>query len=232
LTLGSSGKSVDGSSNVSWSLAEMGAAAVGQTTYVGTTAIAINRGSSPQTLTGVSIDGNAATASVATALQTSRAINGISFNGTSNIEISEWLHSGRDFTNGTLIRTDINYGVTNGDPWVIELKGNTYGSLTPFDVQYQGYIYSDTIISHGGYSNGAPITGMVALNVGNQLCFWIPYAAYWQGYNVKVYSALSGRAFQRAYSIENAAKPTGTKEVALSNIVQSVHSGNYTSYLP
>ena len=43
-----------------------GKAATDQTMYVGTTAIAINRSSASQTLTGVSIDGNAATATSAT----------------------------------------------------------------------------------------------------------------------------------------------------------------------
>jgi hypothetical protein len=43
-----------------------GKAATSQTMYVGTTALAINRSSASQTLTGVSIDGNAATATSAT----------------------------------------------------------------------------------------------------------------------------------------------------------------------
>ena len=61
LTIGSTGKSVDGSANISWSLAELGAAATNQTMFIGTTSVAINRASASQTLTGVSIDGNAAT---------------------------------------------------------------------------------------------------------------------------------------------------------------------------
>jgi hypothetical protein len=62
LTIGSTGKSVDGSAAVAWSLAEIGAAAIAQTMFIGTTSVAINRASASQTLTGVSIDGNAATA--------------------------------------------------------------------------------------------------------------------------------------------------------------------------
>jgi len=61
LTIGSTGKSVDGSAAIAWSLAEIGAAAIAQTMFIGTTSIAINRGSASQTLTGISIDGNAAT---------------------------------------------------------------------------------------------------------------------------------------------------------------------------
>ncbi len=61
LTIGSTGKSVDGSAAITWSLAEIGAAATNQTMFIGTTSVAINRASSAQTLTGISIDGNAAT---------------------------------------------------------------------------------------------------------------------------------------------------------------------------
>jgi hypothetical protein len=56
------------------------------THYVGTTAIALNRASATQTLTGVSIDGNAGTA---TTLQTARTINGVSFNGSANITVAD-----------------------------------------------------------------------------------------------------------------------------------------------
>jgi hypothetical protein len=73
ITIGSTGKSVDGSANVSWSLAELGAAATNQTMFIGTTSVAINRASASQTLTGISIDGNAATAT------TTDNINGRAF---------------------------------------------------------------------------------------------------------------------------------------------------------
>jgi len=66
LTIGSTGKSVDGSAAITWSLAEIGAAATNQTMFVGTTSVAINRASAAQTLTGISIDGNAATVTNAT----------------------------------------------------------------------------------------------------------------------------------------------------------------------
>jgi hypothetical protein len=119
-----------------------GKAATNQTMYVGTTALAINRSSASQTLTGVSIDGNAATvtngvytsttslpnvtsvnsttipasatlltsgssldptklsagtagisisgnAATATALQTARTINSVSFDGTANITVAD-----------------------------------------------------------------------------------------------------------------------------------------------
>jgi hypothetical protein len=86
LTIGSTGKSVNGSADVSWSLAEIGAAAIAQTMHIGTTALAINRASAALTLAGVSIDGNAGTA---TTLQTARTFTigstGRSFNGSAAV---------------------------------------------------------------------------------------------------------------------------------------------------
>lgn len=49
---------------------------------------------------GISISGNAATASAATALQTARAINGVSFNGTSDITITADTGSALTFNSG------------------------------------------------------------------------------------------------------------------------------------
>lgn len=126
------------------------------------------------------------------------------------------LHSGRDFPNGTLIETTIDYSLTNGDPWVLEITGNAYFSLIPFDLKYQGYIYNNTVTSQGGISVGAPITGMSLFNYNGKLCFWFPYQSYWQGFNVYAYSALSGRKENRVTAITNVAKPAGvTKEVSM-----------------
>ena len=207
------------------------------TLYVGTTAIILNRASASQSLTGINIDGSSGSctgnAATATNLQTSRTINGTGFNGSASIDTTEWFHSDRDFPNGTLITTNINYAVSSGDPFVLEIRGNSYGNIIPLDLLYQGYIYSDTIINHGGLANGFSISGLVAINVGGNLCFWFPTQGYWNGYNVKVYTAYATRATNRVTSITGTTKPTSTKEVALSaNIRQSLHSGNYNSYAP
>ena len=177
---------------------------------------------------GISVTGNAATATV---LQTARTINGTSFNGSADINTTEWFHSDRDFPSGTLITTSINYAVSSGDPFVLEIRGNSYGGTIPLDIQYQGYIYADTIINHGGLSNGLNISGLVAINVDGNLCFWFPTQGYWNGYNVKVYTAYATRAVNRVTSITGTSKPASTKEVVL-NIRQSLHSDNYTLYSP
>jgi hypothetical protein len=164
----------------------------------------------------------------------SPSLTGSGASGTWSISTtSDFLHSDRDFPSGTLITTDINYAVSSGDPFVLEIRGNSYGNIVPLDIQYQGYIYSDTIINHGGLSNGLNISGLVAINNGGNLCFWFPSQGYWNGYYVKVYVPYSGRLRNRVTSITGAAKPTTAKEVGLSaNIRQSLHSGNYTSYSP
>ena len=177
---------------------------------------------------GINVTGNAESA---TRLINLRTINGGGFDGTANIDTTEWFHSGRDFPSGTLITTNINYAVTYGDPFVLEIRGNSYGNIIPLDLQYQGYIYSDTIINHGGLSNGLMIQGLVAINNGGNLCFWFPSQGYWNGYNVKVYTAYATRAVNRVTSITGTGKPTTAKEVALTaNIRQSLHSDNFGNY--
>jgi len=54
ITIGATGKTVNGTTNVSWTLSEIGAAAVEQTMHIGTTAVSINRSSGNLALTGIS----------------------------------------------------------------------------------------------------------------------------------------------------------------------------------
>jgi len=54
VTIGATGKTVNGTANVSWSLSEIGAAAVAQTMHIGTTAVNINRPSGNLALAGIS----------------------------------------------------------------------------------------------------------------------------------------------------------------------------------
>lgn len=72
ITIGSTGKSVNGSGNVSWSLSEIGAAAASHThNYAGSS----------------SAGGNA---NAAVKLATARTINGTNFDGTGNITTANW----------------------------------------------------------------------------------------------------------------------------------------------
>lgn len=160
-------------------------------------------------------------------------LNGLNIGGRTALNTAYYpFHSNRDFPSGTLVQTNINYSVTYGDPFILEITGNAYGALIPFDIQVQGYIYSDTIINAGGISNGTNITGLRAINFNGNLCFWWPYQSYWQGFNVKVYSAYATYPENRVTSITDSAQPTTSKQYNFS-INQSFHTANtslFSSY--
>jgi hypothetical protein len=159
---------------------------------------------------------------------------GINISGnaaTSSYSSLDFRHSDRDFPSGTLVQTSINYAVSSGDAFVLEIRGNSYFNTIPFDVQIQGYIYADTIISTGGYSNGKYIDGIRAINFNGNLCFWWPSGGYWEGFNVKVYSAFASFPSNRVTSITNSTQPTTAKQVNFAP-VQSLHSSNFNSYAP
>ncbi|MFZ9610638.1 MAG: tail fiber domain-containing protein [Methylococcales bacterium] len=79
---------ISGSGNVAYDSSRLGGTSSGSyalksdTTYVGTTSIALNRSSGSQTLTGVSIDGNAGTVSSITSGQVTTALGYTPYNST------------------------------------------------------------------------------------------------------------------------------------------------------
>ena len=75
--------------------------------YVGTTQIALNRGPASQTLTGISVDGNAYSA---TKLQTSRNINGVAFDGQIDITVPA---ASNTLTGTTLASNVVNSSLTS-----------------------------------------------------------------------------------------------------------------------
>lgn len=173
----------------------------------------------------ISILGNAETS---TRLLTPRLINRRPFDGTSNLEVSEWYHSNRDFIHGTLVTTDIDYAATHGDVWCIEITGNPYvNGAEAIDTKAFGYNYNNTIISVGGHHNGYLMSGIVAMNVGGNLCFWWPPYGYWQGFNVRVYVAGGHNAQthatnqNRVISITDSVDPGGTKRVNISDSIRT-----------
>ncbi|MEC4091582.1 tail fiber domain-containing protein [Pseudoalteromonas rubra] len=126
--------------------------------------------------------------------------------------------SSRDFTLGTLVKTDINYAVTHGDPWYMEITGNAYGGGRPFLTQVQGYIYNDTLVNVSGTHHGQQIEGIVAFAYEGNLCFWWPRQSYWQGFNVVVKRAHQGTFANRVVAIQNIGKPTDViKEIGISD---------------
>jgi hypothetical protein len=160
-------------------------------------------------------------------------LNGLTIGGRTALNTAYYLyHSNRDFPSGTLVQTNINYSVSEGDPFILEITGNSYGALIPFDIQVQGYIYANTIINASGISNGTNISGVRAINFNGNLCFWWPYQSYWQGFNIKVYSAYATYPENRVTSISNSAQPTTSKQYDFA-IYQSFHTANtslFSSY--
>ncbi|WP_165384098.1 phage tail protein [Pseudoalteromonas sp. CO348] len=125
------------------------------------------------------------------------------------------LHSKRDFKDGTLIKTSINYAVASGAAWMLEIKGNGYGG-SPISVIAQGYIYSSTMLNCRGIATGERLHGLVVLNVDSKMCFWFPRQSYWQGVDVYCKDVKSdGRLTNKVESITDEPKPDGTKEVAI-----------------
>ncbi len=128
------------------------------------------------------------------------------------------LSSSRDFHNGTLVETSIDYSQDNGAAWLLHVEGNAYSSKDnlPIDLKVQGYNYNKAIIQRGGISYGSDINGMVAFNYNGKLCFWWPTQNYWQGFNITVKDVRSA-GIQRNLitSIKDLAKPANiTKEVS------------------
>jgi hypothetical protein len=153
----------------------------------------------------------------------------------SELKTTEYVHSFRDFANGTLIKTSIDYSGFTGDPWVLKIDGNSYSVELPIDLIVAGYIYDNRAdYNASGLSKGYAITGLIVLNVAGKLCFWFPRQGYWQGYNVTVYTAFNNQNTNKVTAITDEVEPvSGTRKYPLSSLIrQSVHSGNYTSFTP
>ena len=153
-----------------------------------------------------------------------------------------WFHSSRNFINGTLIETDIDYSGDYGHQFLLEVKGNMYFNSLPLEAKIQGYIYEGTIVAQSGYSTLDYWNSITALNFNGKLCFWFSRMSYWQGFDVKVTAGYGGldQGKNRVTSVSDNPDPGGTKRVEIylnklltkeelvsKNIFQP--SGNYTT---
>jgi len=137
ITIGSTGKSVDGSAAVSWSLAEIGAAATNQTMFIGTTSVAINRSSASQTLTGVSINGNAATVT-----------NGVYTNTSNTLTAANYFQSNLGTTSGSLSGPPLQaYATGTNAAFMSFHRAGSYAVNMGLD--------SDNVLRIGGWSASA-----------------------------------------------------------------------------
>ena len=110
--------------------------------------------------------------------------------------------SRRDFEDGTLIKTDIDYSNDMGDAFYMEVKGDMYGYGSIFTA-ISGYIYNDhegnpgpiianRIVNH---SSTCCIDTLKAMCIDGKLCFWWPRLGYWQSFSVVCYRSSEGDYF-------------------------------------
>jgi hypothetical protein len=141
---------------------------------------------------------------------------------------SRGMHSGSDFPNGTLVRTDIDANGWAGNSFVMEVSGKSYGSGTPFKLVMEGYLYADTIINVSAMSYGSYFPGgLMVFRLDGKLCFWWARGSYWNSFEVHVRSA-DGESWNRVTSIGDSPDPGGDKRVGCTP-TQVVHSGNIGS---
>ena len=139
ITIGATGKSVNGSGNVAWSLGEIGAAAASHShNYAGSAS------AGGAAATALACSGNAATA---TALKTARTINGTSFNGSANITTANW-GTARTITIGATGKS------VNGG-------GNVAWSLGEIGAAAASHSHSYLPLSGGTVSGNITATGAV-----------------------------------------------------------------------
>jgi hypothetical protein len=139
---------------------------------------------------------------------------------------SRGAHSGSDFPNGTLVRTDINANVWAGDSFIMEVSGKSYGSGTPFKLIMEGYLYADTIINVSAMSYGSYFPAPVkVMRLDGILAFWWPRGSYWNSFEVHVRSA-NGDSWNRVTSIGDSVDPaSGDKKISITP-VQVLHTNN------
>lgn len=141
------------------------------------------------------------------------------FNNYTLSQLSPAFH-GRDFTNGTLIKTDIEFKVGVNNPFLLRIYGNGYGNGI-INLEVQGYIYTGnattlekvqiTEVSANSYSANN-FSYIYIQSIDGYLCFWFPRLGYWHGYNA--YCTLEyGDKINHVISITDVAKSDSPNEL-------------------
>jgi hypothetical protein len=140
-------------------------------------------------------------------------------------------HSGSDFADGTLVKTDIPANSSEGASYIIEATGKSYSGEPPFAFKAQGYLYSNTIINHSGVSYGKALGNnqiKVFNHSDNKLAFWWPRVSYWNSFEVRVRDA-GGSARNRALTVVNSTEPSSSKKVTTTLTQAALLGHNYGS---
>ena len=130
------------------------------------------------------------------------------------------VFSGRDFPDGTLIKTDIEFKVGVNNPFFLKIYGNGFGEKV-INLEVQGYIYTGnaTTIENveiiNAYANNYSTNNFSYIyiqNIDEKLCFWFPRLGYWHGYNA--YCTLEyGNIINHVTSIDDVSKPNSPNEL-------------------
>lgn len=129
----------------------------------------------------------------------------------------------RDYTNGTLIETDIVF--KQYLPFYVEISGNGYQQGV-INSKFIGYYYQTSMTycwsTHLGTKS---IDGMVVMNYGGKLAFWFPSQGYWHGYRVWV-SSVSASESQHNHvtALSNVAKPSNSYEYSFDSANKYVNA--------
>ena len=129
---------------------------------------------------------------------------------------------GRDFTNGTLIKTDIEFKVGVNNPFLLRIYGNGFDQGI-INLEVQGYIYTGSattienvqIIEVSANNYSANNFSYIYIQcIDEKLCFWFPRLGYWHGYNVYCTEEY-GDKINRVTDITDVAKPDSLNELKL-----------------
>lgn len=143
------------------------------------------------------------------------------FNNYTLSQLSPFFY-GRDFTNGTLIKTDIEFKVGANNPFFLRIWGNGFSDGI-INLEVQGYIYTgpattiENILISPAIANNYSTNNFSYIyiqSIDEKLCFWFPRLGYWHGYNA--YCTLEyGDKVNHVISITDVAKPDSPKELKL-----------------
>lgn len=132
------------------------------------------------------------------------------------------VFKGRDFTDGTLIKTDLQFKVGVNNPFFLRIFGNGYGQGI-INLELQGYIYAENATtienveivaaSVNNYS-GNNFSYIYIQCIDEKLCFWFPRLGYWHGYNAYCTYEYGG-IVNHVTSITDVAKPDSPNELKL-----------------
>lgn len=141
------------------------------------------------------------------------------FNNYTLSQLSPFFY-GRDFTNGTLIKTDIKFKVGSNNPFFLKIWGNGFKEGV-INLEVQGYIYTGSAttienveiicVSANNYSVNN-FSYIYIQSVDEKLWFWFPRLGYWHGYNAYCTFESEG-IVNHVISITDVAKPDSPNEL-------------------